>query len=125
MDKKYQDEILKEVYDIVTASITDGSEDDGYDNLQKNLNEIVPVGDVKCEVSNEDKYTISVKLTLPPFVPSINKDTGELWYVCTRHNVNLMYTIRDDQYVFASDDGDLLDLICDGEIKGKKIIKGL
>lgn len=76
--------------------------DTGY--LQKELNErLEQLGDWKVEVDDKDKYSLNVKLTLPPFVPALDETTGELWYVCTRKGVDLQYQIRDDQYVFRGD----------------------
>ena len=58
------------------------------------------LGEWEVDVSDKDKYSLNVKLTLPPFVPSLDETTGELWYVCTRKGVDLQYQIRDTHYVF-------------------------
>lgn len=82
------------------------------DCLEDKLNEKLPeIGEWEVEINDKDKYDFEVILKLPPFVPAINEETGELWYVCTRENVDLAYVVKDNGYVFYSDDKELLDLL--------------
>lgn len=78
------------------------------------LNDRLPdLGEWEVEINDKDKYTLKVTLTLPPFVPAIDEETGELWYVCTRKNINLRYKVKDNKYLFQSDDKELLELLFD------------
>ena len=91
--------------------------DFGY--LETQLNEQLEyIGKWNVDISDEDKYSLKVTLTLPPFVPAIDEDTGELWYVCTRKNINLRYMIKNDKYIVQSDDEELLEFLFGEEVYG-------
>ena len=86
--------------------------DFGY--LENQLNErLENLGKWNVDINDEDKYTLKVTLTLPPFVPAIDEESGELWYVCTRKNINLRYKVKENKYLFQSDDKELLEFLFD------------
>lgn len=85
-----------------------------FDYLETQINEQLEyIGKWNVDISDEDKYSLKVTLTLPPFVPAIDEETGELWYVCTRKNINLRYKVKDNEYLFQSDDKELLEFLFD------------
>lgn len=77
--------------------------------------------DFKSTVYEED-YTLhcNVEYIPPDFVPAINHDTGELWFVCSDKDIDLKYTERDDKFVFSSDDEEIIDFL-----KEFEIVKGI
>lgn len=77
--------------------------------LTEELNKLIPNG-FEAETYMKDKYTIGVKLKLPLFLPSIvitSEGKKELWYICTKKDLSLAYTVKDDEIIFWSDEEDV------------------
>lgn len=81
--------------------------------LADKLNELCPIKRVECEVETdvEDPYNLQVTLHLPPFVPVINEEDGELWYVCTKKDVDLSFTVKDNEVHFSSGDEEVMEFL--------------
>ena len=110
-----KDEMLREIMDKCYSQIKPEPEDTlNLEDLSQHLEEKLGIGcNIKIEESPDDPYVLKVSLNLPPFVPCLD-EAGELWYVCTRKDIDLRYTIKDDQYIFQSNDLELLELVLDG-----------
>lgn len=80
--------------------------------LADKLNELCPIKSAECEVKSdvEDPYKLQVTLRFPPFVPTINEEDGELWYVCTK-DVDLSFTVKDNEVYFCSGDEEVMEFL--------------
>ena len=87
-------------------------------DLEKVDGQLEHIGKCNVEINDEDKYSLKINIKLPLFVPAIDEDTGELWYVCTRKNINLRYMIKNDKYIVQSDDEELLEFLFGEEVYG-------
>ena len=123
---------MKELIDKVYAEVTKNMGKKGfigdYSLIEKRLGEVIPIEDTKVEVKecSNDPYKLCVNLQLPTFIPFIHEETGELWYQCTRtkEGVYLYYTVKNDYYIFRTNDEDLyniLNIIFEEEIKEREV----
>lgn len=112
-----KDKMLDELYERCFEQIHPKKDSLDLDYLEESLNETMSGCEIRIEEDSEDPYKLNVSLSLPYFVPAVDVDTGELWYICTREGVDLKYTIKDDKYIFQSRDKELLEFLlsdCEG-----------
>lgn len=81
--------------------------------LADKLNELCPIKRAECEVEPdvEDPYKLQITLRFPPFVPVINEEDGELWYVCTKKDVDLLFAVKDNEVYFSSGDEEVMEFL--------------
>lgn len=122
-DKEYKEYLLLQIMKICMEQIKPNKElNTKY--LADKLNELCPIKKAECEVKTdmEDPSKLQLTLRFPPFVPTINEEDGELWYVCTKKDVDLSFTVKDNEVYFMSGDYEIMEFLdyimeADGEVE--------
>ena len=111
MCSQYKEYLLSQIMKICMEQIKPNKElNTKY--LADKLNELCPIKRAECKVETDvkDPYNLHITLSFPPFVPTINEEDGELWYVCTK-DVDLSFTVKDNEVYFSSGDEEVMEFL--------------